>query len=289
MDNNTDIDKTNAFADGCYRGIPIVAEYLNSKESLLINGVLKRRGTKHRDDCLKLLFMRAKAWMQTLIKLNHGMDFQALGAANRALLEIVVDIYLLHHDKSDISGQKMFWWMKSELIKIDQIKINYYNTQNLHFSPIYQSIQNYITKNKSQVEKKRSEFWSSKHPKRWTGKSGLIDDIPDVDEYFGDEIKGDFGYTLTELYYTLYHICNWLIHSGIAGFSNMPPEFFELIGGLCYKYCADLGMLSTKVLLTDFGFVDVMDDFHREWDEIKTRREKVFRNAYPQLFDDIPK
>jgi hypothetical protein len=125
MENNMNIDKIKTFADGCYSEIQLVSEYMKQRIPL-IDGVIKNPSTPYRDDCLKGLFLRANAWIQTLVKLNQVNDFQAICAANRALLEITVDIYLLHLDKTDNSGQMMYWWMQSEKIKSAEKILEYF-------------------------------------------------------------------------------------------------------------------------------------------------------------------
>jgi len=295
MENNMNIDKIKTFADGCYSEIKLVSEYMKQRIPL-IDGVIKNPSTPYRDDCLKVLFLRANVWIQTLVKLNQPNDFQAICAANRALLEITVDIYLLHHDKTDNSGQMMYWWMQSAKIKSAQTILEYYNKMKISLPKEHQIIQEFYEHNKTDVEKKRIEFWSSKknpnnprHPERWTGKSSLIGDVKIVDQYYGSDIKNDLGRSLEEFYSIEYQKLNWYIHSGITGSWGMTSEGFHIICGSAYTYCADFGMLCTKVLLSDFGFIDILDGLRREWDQIKNNRKLAFLKKNPFLVENIRK
>jgi len=74
----------------------------------MIQGVLSQPAVGHRDTSLKGIWLRALAWMQSLETLNHTKHVQAISAGNRALLEISVDMVLLHHDKSNALGWKIF-------------------------------------------------------------------------------------------------------------------------------------------------------------------------------------
>src|SRR5882724_10694626 len=96
---NLEIEDTTAFATGLYQGVQLVAEYMKNR-SPLIEDVFCKPDTGYRDACMKSLWLRARAWMQSLEVLNHAKHVQAISVANRALLEITVDLVLLHHDKT---------------------------------------------------------------------------------------------------------------------------------------------------------------------------------------------
>lgn len=113
MENEFDIEKTKAFAWGFFQGAQFVMQYMKDQHSA-IEGVLAKSEIHHRDEALKGLWMRAYAWMQTIGKLNDPLDFQAILSGNRALLELVVDMSLLYHDKTNTSGWKIFQWNVSE-------------------------------------------------------------------------------------------------------------------------------------------------------------------------------
>jgi hypothetical protein len=65
MEEETNIKKTHAFASGFHQGIQIVAEYMKNR-SELIKTVIPKPDTGYRDNALKGLWMRSRAWLQTL-------------------------------------------------------------------------------------------------------------------------------------------------------------------------------------------------------------------------------
>jgi len=65
---------------------------------------------------------------------------------------------------------------------------------------------------------------------------------------------------------------NWQIHSGLAAFGNIPPEGFNLMSAMSLKWSADLPMLCTKIVLTDFGFGTALPGLNKEWDELNKKR-----------------
>src|SRR5437016_1136150 len=64
-----DFKQSERFAEGMYRGIEIVAQFMNERQPT-IKGVFSKSDTQHRDDALKGLWSRALAWINTLVKLN---------------------------------------------------------------------------------------------------------------------------------------------------------------------------------------------------------------------------
>jgi len=130
FENEPTIEQTKAFATGLYQGAQVVADYVKERWRL-IEGVLPKSQTGHRDACMKGLYARVLAWMQTIVKLNDPLDFQALSIANRALLEITVDLILLHQDKTNSSGWRMHWWGESQKMKSAEQIIRYYESNGL--------------------------------------------------------------------------------------------------------------------------------------------------------------
>ena len=111
MEIQPDMESTTAFATGLYQGVQIVA-YMKDR-SEMIESVISKPETEHRDRALRDLWRRSRAWMQSLELLNHVKHFQAISSANRALLEITVDIILLHmtsriHGLETVSADRKF-------------------------------------------------------------------------------------------------------------------------------------------------------------------------------------
>lgn len=282
MENKTEIEESKAFATGLFQGAQIVSHYMKDRYPL-IEGVIIKTETGHREACLKGLWMRAYAWMQTLEKLDGPLDFQAVSVGNRALLEITVDLVLLHHDKTNESGWKMFWWNLSEKLKASEQIVNFYTEQGLLVPDTYEAQKIFYRDEKSIVDNMRITLWPYKknpskpvHPDRWTGNSNLFPDTEKADQLYGSVIKTDVGSTLVEYYRTEYRKMNWRIHSGVASFWNQPPEAFNLVCGFALKWCADFGMLCTKIILNDFEFDAALEGLKQEWEEIKRQRDSVF-------------
>ncbi len=280
MENDFGIEQSKAFATGLFQGAQIVFGYMKCREPL-ISAAEGKSETGYKAGCLKRLWLRAYLWMQTLERLGDPLDFQAISVGNRALLEFLVDLILLHHDKTYELAAKMFWWGESEKLQASEQIINFYEEQGLSVPDEFEAQEIFYKTDKAKIENMRKTHWPNRknpstHPKRWTGNSTLFEDIKAADQLYGSVVKAEIGSTLVEYYRTQYRKMNWRIHSGVASLGDQPTEAFYLICGFGFKWCADFAMLCTKIALTDFGLDVAVADLAQEWERTKRKRDSVY-------------
>jgi hypothetical protein len=278
-----------AFATGLFQGAQVTFDYMKERYPF-IDSAPGSSESGYKTACIKGLWSRAYLWMQTMIKLNDPLDFQAISVANRSLLEILVDLILLHQDKTYRSAARMFWWTESEKLKSAEQIVNFYTEEGLAVPDEFEAQKVFYQTKKSNIEKMRSELWPNrknpaKHPDRWTGTSSLFDDIKKADQIYGPIVKREVGVTLTEYYRTQYRKMNWRIHSGIASFWNQPAEAFYLVSGFAFKWSADFAMLCTKLTLMDLG-VDADAKLEQQWEHIKRKRDSVYIHELYKFHSD---
>lgn len=264
--------KNKEAAEGFYSGIKLVSEYMEKTYDKLFKNIIY---PSHRDKRLLGMYLRSMAWMKTIAVLNDVKYFQAIVSGNRALLEIVVDIALLSHDKTDSSCWKMYWWEQSAKLKDAQSIVEYYKKTNQPIPDEYHSHLLFLNNNKKEIDEKRLELWPSKknkptHPKnRWTGQGGLFQDIEAVDKYFYGIIEKELGKSLTEFYKTEYSKMNWMVHgSALAGIRELSLDGFHDLCAISYKLCSDLAMLCTKIMFIDY-------DYFTHYPALKKRVERI--------------
>lgn len=281
------IDQGSMYADAFYSGVQIVTEYMKCR-SVTIQAVQPKNDTRHRDEALQGLWQRSLAWMLTLERLNHAKYFQAIVAGNRALLEIAVDIILLHKDKSNLSGWKLHSWAESEKLKAASHILRFLDEAGEVIPDEYRPLKDFVQRQKTIIEKRRQDLWGkTTHPPRWTGKSNLFEDVVHADQLFSKEIQQDLKTSLTRYYRTEYPRMNWQIHSGTAAFGNLPPQAFSILCAMAYKWSADLAMFSTKIVLADFGFLEVLPGLTEDWENVRKRRLISYgEKMYPDRSDE---
>ncbi len=275
-----DIEQSKAFATGLFQGAQIVAQYMKDRYPS-ISDAEGESETGYKAGCMKRLWLRAYLWMQTLQRLNDPLDFQAISVGNRALLEILVDLILLHDDTSHELAAKMFWWGESEKLKASEQIVTFYTEKGLSVPDEFEAQEIFYKTKKTNIENMRKTLWPDrknpgKHPDRWTGTSNLFQDIERADQLFGSVVEAEIGSTLVEYYRTQYRKMNWRIHSGVASLGDQPAEAFYLICGFGFKWCADFAMLSTKITVADFGLSVDLGDLEQEWEGVKRKRDYVY-------------
>jgi hypothetical protein len=272
-------EHVNGAAEGMYRGAIVVSEYLDSISKHVLGTLID---PKPRENALYGMFLRAVAWMRTLKKLTGPTDFQAVVACNRALIEITVDIILLHCDKSEASSWRIHWWEQSAKLKSAKALLFYYAHVGLPVPDSYSEQSGFVARQEAKIVEMRNDLWPAlkgKHPDRWTG-TNLAEDVRAADKCWLDEIVKEFSTSLTEFYETEYRKMNWSVHgSALAGVRDLSPIAFHYLCGLAHKWSSDLAMLSAKAVLIDFRFATHLLDFAANWEEVRQHRLLVYADS----------
>lgn len=261
-----------AMTKGLYRGAIVAADCVEDVRKNLLDKVINRTP---RAESLYQMVLRAEWWMGSLKKLTDSTDFQAIVSCDRSLLEIAVNLILLHCDETNESDERMRLWEQSAFLKSAIALQFYYASAGRAVPDEYQEQVDFVANKKEWIEERRKELWKrEKHPERWTC-NNLEDDVKEADRVFGDEIEREFGTSLTEFYQTEYRRMNWLVHGyALAGMRTSRTKLFDCALG--FKSCGDLALLGTKAILIDFGF---MNHFATKWEAVRQQRLKVYAHA----------
>ena len=265
------IEECEAFAQSNFQNLQLVYNFVEKYKNA-ITSVLPKPEVGFRDTCIKGLWSRIYFWLFSLNRLNATKDFQAFASANRALLEITVDLSLLHKDSTNSSGWKMHWWGLSEKLKAAEQIVKYFTEQDLEVPNEYSEQKDFIDREKANVLHMRKILWNDKHPNRWTGNGNLFDDLVVADKFLGDSVIELLKMSLTQYYRTEYRKMNWYVHSGVASFWNLPKEAFPLFSAFFLKSCADFAFLSTQIVIKDFGLNAHLPNYLQEVENLNLDR-----------------
>ena len=267
-------------AQAAFQGIQLVFEFMDQYQSSVM-GVIVRNEFVHRENVLKLLWVRSLSWVKTLSILNHSSSFQAISAANRSLLEISIDLVLLHTDKTNDLGWKMFWFTESELLKDAELITNYFSDKKIEIPTTFEDSQGFIKQKKDSIETMRKSLWkTTKHPKcRWTGSSDLSIDAKKADSQFAAGIGGDLQMGFDEYYQTAYRKLNWDIHSGGTALVNNTMEFVDTKNFLRLIHCANFAILCTRLILTDLEVTQHLNDIDEKIENLTLERGLLILEA----------
>ncbi len=276
LSSDQELKTAEAHANAIFAGIQLYREYMRKCEPMIM-AVIPRPALGHRDVAIQAVWMRAYAWMQSLELLNHTKHIQAISAGNRSLLEFSVDLVLLHTDQTNSSGWKMYHLAFSERLKAAEQLVQFYGPGNV--PAVHAEAESFILREKNSIDDMRRTLWpntkdpsKAAHPDRWTGRN-LFTDVEAADAAYGDQIKASLGMSLAEYYRTEYRRMNWLIHSTMAGVTNMDRIYYSNAAVLALKWCQDLAMFCTQITLKDQQFHDAIDDLNTQWRELRHQRD----------------
>lgn len=291
MSSDMELREAEARANAMFAGVKLYLEYMRNCYHMIMS-VMPRPALGHRDNAVKAVWLRTYAWMQSLELLNQTKHIQAISAGNRSLLEFTVDLVLLHTDPTNSGGWKMYHLAFSERLKAAEQLVDYYGAGNVPST--HAEAESFIQREKASIEDMRFHLWPSKrdpskgtHPDRWTGRN-LFDDVQVADDAYGDQIQESLGMPLAEYYRTEYRRMNWMIHSVMAGVTNLDRIYYSNAAGLALKWCQDLAMFCTQITLIDQRFNDAIEDLNAQWQQLRNQRNLNYAMLMREYEDGEP-
>lgn len=243
--------------------------FQTSHERLVaVNDYIQKRlvPLKPKDMCIRQIplfwsYIRVHYWMSSLAKMNSVKDIQSVCTGTRSLLELAVDMVLLHRDPTDESALKIGAWAQSAQLKY--LKQSHDFTRRRDATPAtvpYDS--HFIQHHQTNIEETRKRLWPSKsqtsrHPERWTGRRSLLEDVREADRVLAEEIRRFVRGGLEEFYECNYRRLNWFVHgSGYTGYSYYPylTQVLYLTCSTGHDDCVYLGLLCSHIYLKEIDF-----------------------------------
>ena len=256
---------------GLFQQMQLVSDYaLYVKTELIDKGVLGEQSPKEKT--AYGLYCRAVCLLTTLRKCDNVKDFQTMLHAQRLLLEILVDLTLLHHESSKDVVEKIKAWEDSRRLLDAQRMIEHYKNKPPKGCGAQQE---FVKTEKQRICNLRKKYGWKKHPDRWSGpNTALLDDIQRAKglEHFDD-------IDIESVYVVEHPKMNWMIHgSGLTGIRYLEQEHFYLLFGLCASRCHQLGLEIIRMILKEFGFFK--GGYSDQW---KENMKKIVMHIAPFL------
>lgn len=221
-------------------------------------------------------------WLQTLSELKHPQHFQAAQAGTRTLLEIAIDLALLHHDRTHQTPAKILAWERSAKLNAAERTRRCFDGRELPAEHVERVA--FIDREGASVRAERALMWPNRkpesHPQRWTGRA-LNEDATAADQFgrygFADFYDGRFA-----------ELC-WGTHgSGLTGVRFVPEEHFPGIIAFAFHDSAWLGTLICELSLRYFEkFDEILQERFRQMEQERqhwSQRAYAQANAVPQGF-----
>lgn len=243
---------TDAFALGAahFEDVVTVRDFARDK----IRPVVDRfSNSNHEDGTVYGLFLRSVGWLSTLAELKHPQHFQAALAGTRTILEICIDLALLHHDRANMTPAKIMTWERSAKLKAAERTRRCFDGRELpeeHSDRVA-----FIDREGPSIRAERARVWPNRrdpesHPDRWTGRP--LDADAQAADRFG-------SYGLRDYYDGRFAELCWGTHgSGLAGVRFVPEEHFPGIIAIAFQDAAKLGTLGCELTLRYFDKFEII-------------------------------
>jgi hypothetical protein len=246
-----------------------VAKYMREKVRPRLDGVLS---PTQRESLAVGIFLRSLCWMETLSRLDHVQDFQAVSTGTRFLLEACVDLVLINHDDDGKLSAKMSDWASSAKLAMSQELVKFYEARNQSIPEQHEPLKFFYEANKSSVPFLRSKHWGGKHPQRWTHRR-LLSDCQAADLLEPIRIPAELGMSLAAFHETEIRRLNWLVHgSGIAILENAPEPWYFNTCALGFQWSSDLAVLISALTMKTLRLDEAIEGMDSERNRLRDER-----------------
>jgi hypothetical protein len=236
-----------AIAAGLFEDMITLRDFMRDKVRPVVERFDKEDGT------VRALFLRGLGWLGTLAELKHPQHFQAALAGTRTLLELAIDLALLHHDRATFTPAKMVAWERSARLKAAERTQRCFAGRTL--PPEHQPRIDFVNNHGAAIRAERATMWPGRarpdsHPDRWTDRS-LEADAEAADRLGNHGLRDYYNGRFAEL-------C-WGTHgSGLAGVRFIPEDQFPGLIAFAFHDSAWLAVLISELTLRYFGQFDAI-------------------------------
>jgi len=184
------------------------------------------------------LLDRVGCWLATMHRLDQTADFQAHMSGLRSLIELTVDLGLLLKNPS--SHDMLVAWEVSARFKHGELFVAYASKHKTSWAPTAAAA--FVAEHRDEVVSSRQQYWSGRHPSRWTGRD-LRTDAMDVDSRFPK-----LG--IEQLYEELYRYLCWQVHgSGLVALRSNDGGGVIASILMAFKVAAELGLAASEIAM----------------------------------------
>jgi hypothetical protein len=249
-----------------YETIVLVRDFVQQKVRPVVERSAKEEG---HDGTVYWLLLRTLGWLGTLGELKEPQHFQAAMGGTRALLEVAIDLALLHHDRANQTTARVAAWERSaKLHAAEKIQERF---QGRALPKEHNVKIAFIARDGAAIRAERGVAWPGRkkpasHPGRWTGRS-LEHDAAAADSY------GGFGFA--DYYAGRFSELCWSTHgSGLAGIRFIPEHDFPGLIAVAFDDSARWAKLGAELALRYYDKFDAIAEARfrqlgREVDQLK--------------------
>jgi uncharacterized protein DUF5677 len=226
--------------------IPLALDSLKNLHSFIekeidpfVNQIINKGFESTRQKVFISLYNRIFLQIKSLLKLNKPEDIQAIASLNRCLLEINVDLIILHYGDTSLAEKYDAYSFVDRYIKMEKI-VNHFERadKKIDITNHKEFISN--PENKERYKEFLNIFWNGNKPYLWHGNS--------IFNLFSKANELDKSSDILHYYRTLYSRYSWYVHSGLTGLEGLNEELLD-------SSAASDWMLGSYIALNSIGII----------------------------------
>ena len=238
-------------AEAFYKGTVEVSKFAQSVMIPLLASLIK---LNDRERAIFGTYYRMYLWIRPMAGMNSRTYYQATAAAARALFELLLDMKILTTDKTGELVEKFHAFPDVEKFRVADNLVSFCESHPDITIPNVAHRRTFINKpgTRQSVDQTIIKYWGigkkgkPKRPKHWTGKN-----VPSRAHGLGLQYE--------ELYFRLYPVLCWNIHSGSTSYAGFSVDGLDACFGVCHSVAQEAFLDATLICAQEMKISKVLD------------------------------
>jgi hypothetical protein len=210
------------------------------------------------------LYYRIIAYCRSLLVLNKATHFQSVASATRSILEIYLDMEILHRDVFADGAMRIVSFTEMQKLKAAKKTLKFFE-DNPQFDPSpspIDTLRDYVKNNETRINAQTENLWGKdrkgklKAPEHWTER----------------DLKGRavvLGKSFELLVNEGYDQRNFLVHTGLAGVAGLNSTHFTILCALSYKTVNECLLGAFRVLVSELNMKATLEPFDEQLEQLR--------------------
>jgi hypothetical protein len=210
------------------------------------------------------LYYRIIAFCRSLLVLNNAIHFQSVASATRSILEIYLDLEILHQNKFTDGVTRVVAFMEAQKLKAARKTIKFFDN-NPTLLPSRSAIdaqREYVKNSEVRIVAQTETLWGMDRTKK-----------PKTPEHWTEwDLKSraiKLGKAFELLVNEGYDQRNFLIHSGVTGVSGLNWRDFTILCALSYKTVHECLLGTFTVLVEELKLRAALEPFDEQREQLR--------------------
>jgi hypothetical protein len=207
----------------------------------------------YRERCTLATYYRTAGMIESFLRLDSPMHFQAAAMLARSLFELAADIKLA--DKVPQGFFKMVFFVDVEKLRSARQMINFAKVNPSRGIDVSSQAE-FVKKNEARIDSNRQVLWPPQKP---GGKLRVLKHWSELHLSKRVELLGE---PFDAMYKFQYPRLSWYVHDGLTGVLNLPAEFFPTVHGYATSLVITCYTQILESVIRDFKISCAVEKIH---------------------------